>query len=170
METFSERIAELRRMTGAPLKLRAQVTVDQVYAHNQHEHLEYHHPRGGRALYLQAPLYEHYRDWLTDYAATVLHDGGQPAMKRAAEHLSDLVEADAPREYGDLMFSGHPEVQLGERIIYDRPPKQARLTEAELKAKSRMTMRERWNAGLAVFFTRNGKTIRIPPSTKRKPW
>lgn len=125
-------------MTGAPDRLRGQVTVDQIYAHYQHEHLEFRHPRGGRALYLQAPLYEHYRDYLQDYADNVLRDGGQDAMKRSMEHLSDEVETNAPREFGDLLRSGHPEVQLGERSIYDRPPKQHRLTEYELRAKARL--------------------------------
>ena len=34
------------------------------------------------------PLMENYHAYLEDYAKTVLTDGGQPAMKRAAEHLS----------------------------------------------------------------------------------
>ena len=125
-------------MTGAPQLLRGQVTVDQVYAHYQHEHLEFRHPRGGQAMYLQAPLYEHFREYLDDYSRTVLHDGGQPAMGRSMEHLSDEVELKAPREFGDLMRSGHPEVHQGDRIIYDRAPKQHRLTEAELRIKDRL--------------------------------
>jgi hypothetical protein len=125
-------------MTGAPLTLRGQVTVDQVYAHYQHEHLEFRHPRGGRALYLQAPLYEHYEGYLADYARDVLDDGGQHAMERSVEHLSDQVELLAPREFGDLMRSGHPEVYSGERRVYDNPPGQHRLTEAELKMKARL--------------------------------
>lgn len=125
-------------MTGAPLLLRGQVTVDQVYAHYQHEHLEFRHPRGGQAMYLQAPLYEHFREYLDEYARTVLQDGGQPSMGRSMEHLSDEVETHAPREFGDLMRSGHPEVYQGERQIYDRPPKQHRLTPQELKIKDRL--------------------------------
>jgi hypothetical protein len=138
VETFSERIAELRRMTGAPERLRGMVTVDQVYAHYQHEHLEFRHPRGGRALYLQAPFYEHYAGYLGDYARDVLNDGGHDAMKHSMEHLSDQVEVEAPREFGDLLRSGHPQVQQGERDVYDRPPKQHRLTEAELRTKARL--------------------------------
>jgi hypothetical protein len=167
---FHERIAELRRVTGAPQTLRGQVTVDQAYAHYQHEHLEFRHPRGGRALYLQAPLYEHYAGYLKDIAGEVLRDGGKRAMERSVEHLSDRVEAEAPIEFGDLARSGHPEVIQGGRVIYGRPPKRHRLTEAELHAKSRMTLRERWNAGLEVFFRRHGKVIRIPPGTNRRPW
>jgi hypothetical protein len=54
--------------------------------------MDLHHPRGGSAKYLEKPLMEHYRDYLDDYAKTVLTDGGQPAMKRSVEHLSDQVE------------------------------------------------------------------------------
>ena len=45
---------------------------------------------------------DHFRDYINDYAKTVLDDGGQPAMKRSVEHLSDQVEVTAPREWGDL--------------------------------------------------------------------
>lgn len=109
-----------------------------IYAHYQHEHLEFHHPRGGRALYLQAPLYEHFRDYLSAIADEVLKDGGKRQMERSVEHLSDQVETNAPREFGDLMRSGHPEVIQGGRTLYDRPPKQHRLTEAELRIKDRL--------------------------------
>jgi hypothetical protein len=138
METFHERIAELRRMTGAPELLRGQVTVDQVYAHYQHEHLEFRHPRGGEALYLQRPFYEHASSYLADYAHDVLRDGGHDAMKHSMEHLSDQVELHAPREFGDLLRSGHPEVIQGGHPVYDRPPKQHRLTEGELRIKNRL--------------------------------
>lgn len=170
METFSQRIAELRRMTGAPETLRGQVVVDQRYAHYQHERADLHHPRGGRAFYLQSPLYGHFREYLTEYARDVLIDGGHRAMERAMEHLSNAVEVEAPVDFGDLRRSGHPQVQAGERIIYDREPKQHRLTAAELREKSRMTMRDRWNAGKDVFFTRAGKVIHIPAGENRRPW
>ena len=96
----------------------------------QHERLDLHHPRGGQGKYLEKPLFDHYRDYLDDYAKTVLKDGGQPAMKRSMEHLSDEVEVTAPREWGDLRKSGHPQVKLGDRTVYDRAPKAARLTDA----------------------------------------
>ncbi len=167
--TFSERIDELRKMVGSG-KIVARVTCDQAYAHAQHEHAEYHHPRGGKAFYLQEPLMENYHAYLEDYAKTVLTDGGQPAMKRAAEHLSDQVEMHAPVEFNDLRRSGHPQVEADGHVVYDRPPKQARLTEAELKAKSRTALRARWNAGLDVFWTRHGKVIHVPAGKARKPW
>lgn len=135
--TFSERIAELRHLTGNGQRLAGVCTVDQRYALIQHEELSYRHPRGGRAKYLEAPLFDHYRDYLGDYAKTVLANGGQPAMRRSMEHLSDQVEILAPVEFADLRKSGHPTVTLGGRTVYDRPPKQRRLTDEELRAKSR---------------------------------
>lgn len=124
--------------------------------------MEFRHPRGGIPKYLEKPLMDHFRDYLTDYARTVLTDGGHPAMKRSMEHLSDQVELTAPREWGDLKDSGHPKVTLGADVIYDRPPKAARLTEQELKAKSRAILRQRLAEGLTVYFMRHGKVIRIP--------
>jgi hypothetical protein len=160
--TFSERIDELREMTGSGQKLTGSCTVDQVYAHFQHERADLHHPRGGGPFYLQKPLFDHYRTYLTDYADTVLTDGGQPAMKRSMEHLSDAVELTAPREWGDLRDSGHPKVTVGGRTVYDRPPKAARLTAEELKAKSRATMRMRIAEGLTVYFFKHGRIMVIP--------
>jgi hypothetical protein len=160
--TFSERIDALRTMTGRGERLTGTLTCDQVYARYIHEHLEFRHPRGGTAKYLERPLMEHYRDYLSDYAKTVLHDGGQPAMKRSMEHLSDQVELTAPVEWNDLRKSGHPSVEQGGRTIYDRAPKAARLTAEELKAKSRAILRMRLAEGLSVYFMRGGKVMRIP--------
>ena len=159
--TFTDRIGELHRKVGGG-EITASVEVNQVYAHYQHEHLDFHHPRGGGPRYLQRPLFEHYRDYLTDYARTVLADGGQRAMERSAEHLSDRVELDAPREWGDLMKSGHPTVTQDGRVIFDRDPKVHRLTEAELRVKSRAIMRKRIAEGLTVYFMRHGKVMVIP--------
>jgi hypothetical protein len=160
--TFMERIEELRTTTGRGEPVTAHCVVDQVYAHYQHEHLDFHHPRGGEAKYLEGPLYAHFRDYLAEYARGVLHDGGRQAMENAAEHMSDEVEAHAPREWGDLRKSGHPSVTIGGRTIYDRPPKVARLTAEELRVKSRAILRARLAAGLTVYFMRHGKVMVIP--------
>jgi hypothetical protein len=167
-----ERLAKLRRDIGIPETIHGSVTVDQVYAHYQHEHVEFHHPRGGRAKYLQIPLLKYFRDYLASYARNVLSDDdGLRSVERSMEHLSDQVELEAPREWGDLMRSGHPEVHVGEVQRYDRPPKVHRLTEQELRIKSRAILRERLAAGLTVYFMKNGKVIRIPgknePHSKR---
>lgn len=158
-----QRLDELRHMIGVRDGwVHGSVTVDQIYAHYQHEHREFHHPRGGKAGYLQDPLMRHFRQYLKDYADSLLHNGGIDSVKRSMEHLSDAVEIEAPREWGDLMRSGHPEVKLGERPVFDRPPKVHRLSEAELRIKSRAILRARLAAGLTVYFMRNGKVMRIP--------
>jgi hypothetical protein len=167
--TFTERIEELRTRTGRGQTLVMSVVVDQVYAHFQHEHLNFHHPRGGQAKYLESALYDFYRKYLEDYANEVLHDGGTHALSRGAEHLSDQVETRAPREWGDLMRSGHPMVRQGERLIYDRPPKVNRISEAELKLKSRALLRARLAAGLTVYFFKHGKIMVIPGKNEPHP-
>lgn len=171
-DAFRDRMEQLREMVGSRERtLRGSVVVDQVYAHYQHEHLEFHHPRGGRAKFLEAPLMEHFREYLKRYADSLLRDGGHGAMRDAVEHLSDQVELQAPREWGDLLKSGHPMVELGGTVIYDREPKVHRLTKEELRVKSRAVLRARLAAGLTVYFMRNGKVMRIPgrnePHAKR---
>jgi hypothetical protein len=136
--TFAERMHVLRQMTGMPEDVVASVTVDQVYAHYQHEHLEFRHPRGGRAKYLELPFYDHFRMYLHDYGHDVLRDGGIRSLGHSMEHLSDQVEVNAPREFGDLMRSGHPMVRVGAETRYDRAPKQHRLSKAELRIKNRL--------------------------------
>ena len=136
--TFDARIEELERRTDAGEWLRGSVTVDQVYAHYQHEHLEFRHPRGGHALFLTTPLFDHYRDYIQAVAGGWLEDGGKRGMERSMEHLSDEVEVQAPVEFWDLRRSGHPQVHVGPRSVYDRPPKQRRLSEAELRLKNRL--------------------------------
>jgi cytochrome oxidase assembly protein ShyY1 len=136
--TFAERIAELRQRTDLGQTLHGSVTVDQVYAHYQHEHLEFRHPRGGHAFYLTRPLMEQYRMVLAEVARDWLGDGGKRAMEHGMERLSDAVEVQAPVEFYDLRRSGHPEVRVGQRLVYDRQPKQRRLTEQELRAKNRL--------------------------------
>jgi hypothetical protein len=165
--TFAERIAVLRDQTGRGEKVTMHVEVNQRYAHYQHEHLEFRHPRGGQAKYLEDPLYAHFRDYLSVYAAEVLRDGGVKALERAAEHLSDQVEVHAPREFLDLMRSGHPSVTVGPRTVYDRAPKVDRLTDEELRAKSRLRTGRLIAAGLPWFFTRAGKVIRVPGKGER---
>jgi hypothetical protein len=139
ISTFPERMAELRHRTGSGDGwLRGSVTVDQIYAHYQHERLDLHHPRGGRARYLALPLEWGFRGWLRHIADSYLDDGGRDAMRDAMEDLADQVGVEAPVEFWDLRRSGHPVVQLGNRTIYDRAPLQHRLTEDELRAKSRI--------------------------------
>lgn len=137
-KTFAEGCDELARLVGDGT-LHGEVTVDQVYAQFQHEVLDLKHPRGGQALYLHTPLMDHFREWLEGYASTVLEDGGRPAMIDAMEALAEDkgVAGHAPVELGDLRASGHPLVRDGGDVIYDRAPRQHRLSEEELKLKAR---------------------------------
>lgn len=136
--TFTARIAELRHIIGTPETISGSVTVDQRYAHVQHENLSYRHPRGGQAKYLETPLFRYFPKYLQDYANTVLVDGGRAAFRRSVEHLSDQVIVFAPVEFTHLRRSGHPVVTLGGRTIYDRAPEVHRLSEAELRALNRL--------------------------------
>ena len=57
--------------------------------------------------------------------------------------MEDLAEdggvaSHAPVEFGDLRDSGHPSVTEDGRTVYDREPRQGRLSPEELKAKYRL--------------------------------
>ena len=105
-----------------------------------YEGLDFHHPRGGQALYLQAPLFENKDAYLQRIASGILNDGGKAAMAESMENLAEDggVATRAPVEYNDLRDSGHPIVTDDGAVIYDREPRQRRLTEEELKAKYRL--------------------------------
>jgi hypothetical protein len=109
-----------------------------MYARYQHllEGLDLHHPRGGQALYLQAPLLENYPRYLQAYADRLLEDGGEQSVIDSMEDLAEEggVATRAPILYANLRASGSPSVTSDGRSIYDRPPRQHRLTEDELRA------------------------------------
>jgi hypothetical protein len=136
--SFESRIAELSAMVGNGI-LRGTVTVDQVYAQNQHESLDFRHPHGGQAKYLEEPLFRNMDGYLRKIADGILDDGGRDAMIRAMDDLagSGGVATHAPIEHGYLRGSGHPSVTSEDAEIYDRPPLVPRLSEAALSASSR---------------------------------
>ena len=88
------------------------------------------------ALYLQTPLMDHKDRYLQSYADHVLIDGGQQAVVDSMEDLAEDggVATHAPVLYANLRASGHPIVTSDGAVIYDREPRQHRLTEDELKA------------------------------------
>jgi hypothetical protein len=98
--------------------------------------LDLHHPLGGQALYLQAPLMEKYSDYLNAYARQVLEDGGEQSLIASMEDLAEDggVATRAPVLYANLRASGHPMVESDGVTVYDRPARQHRLSEEELKA------------------------------------
>jgi hypothetical protein len=152
--TFHDRMDELRQRTmAAEEHITGRVDVNQIYAHYQHEHLEFRHPRGGRARYLAQPLMDNHRRYLTEFADT--GDGG------VARH--------APVEFGDLRASGAPSVRTGHRELYSRPPHMHRLDSGELKAKSRAEMAIRRLLGLPVFWMSHGK-IMVSGGSKLNIW
>jgi hypothetical protein len=138
---FTQRIDELRHRVGSG-RLEGKVTVDQVYARYQHEGLELGHPRGGMARYLSQPLLDNHSEYLQTYADRVFNDedGGRSAFVEAMENLAEEggVATFAPVEFSNLRASGHPEVHDGEDVVYDRPPRQARLTEEEIRELKRL--------------------------------
>lgn len=136
-DTFEARLDELAEKVGEG-RLTGSVEVDQVYAQYQHEGLDLRHPRGGQAKYLEQPLYENYGDYYRALADNVLEGSLAAAMEDNVEDLSGHVFDLAPVEFYDLRGSGHPTVSSDGEVVYDRPPIQARLTPAELRAKDRL--------------------------------
>jgi hypothetical protein len=137
---FSDNIDRLVKAT--PRKITGAVKVDQVYAHYQHEHPEFHHPDGGEAFYLKTPLYAKADKYLERLAEGAIQSDGTSGLKDAMiENMEDLsreVYDRAPWEFGDLRASGHPTVAEGEEVVYDRPPMVHRLDKDELAIKSHL--------------------------------
>lgn len=136
MKRASEGIAQLIERTCGP-RVEATVTVDQVYAHYQHEGLEFKHPRGGRAKYLELPLFEHRDQWLGTFAAKFLRARENVARMWAApgRSLVAQVAREAPLEFGDLRQSAGLKVTEGGVVVVEEPPIQRRLTEDEIRLK-----------------------------------
>lgn len=134
---FSQRMRELEAAVGDGT-LTGELTVDQVYAHIQHEALDFKHPHGGQAKYLEQPLLEGADGFMQRLADNAIQEDGsglRRAMADNMERLSVKVDELAPVEFGDLRLSGHPTVKDGDITTYDRPPVVPRLTEQELRAK-----------------------------------
>lgn len=138
--TFGTRLDELAEAVGHG-HLKSSVKVDQIYAHYQHEHPEFHHPDGGQAFYLRDPMFAHVDiDMQAIADRTITREGSEikDAMADWAEHISDEVYALAPLEFGDLKASGHPVVEDDGFVIYDRAPRVHRLSEEELRIKGHL--------------------------------
>jgi hypothetical protein len=59
------------------------------------------------------------------------------ALFEGMKDLVTQVEVTAPVLWNNLRQSGHPTVTDNGAVVHDEPPKQARLTDAELRAESR---------------------------------
>lgn len=113
--------------------------VDQVYAHYQHEHPQFKHPRGGQAFYLQEPLYESTERYMQAVANDML-DMEKRLVDTVFDQMEDLVrqvKVRAPVLFYNLHRSGAPSVTDNGATVRSAPPEQRRLSEQELKALSR---------------------------------
>lgn len=142
MGTFAARITELQELVGKG-RISGSVEVDQVYAHYQHERMDLRHPRGGGPGYLRNPLFQRAREFIQRVGSRF--DDGRvgmdEAMGWAMEQLCVEVMVNAPVEFSDLKFSGHPKVIDDGQTMYDRAPIIARLSDEQIKAKNRQ---RRW--------------------------
>jgi len=79
---------------------------------------------------------ENYSRYLQAYADKLLEDGGEQSVVDSMENLAEDggVATRAPVLYANLRASGAPSVTSDGATIYDRPPRQHRLSEEELKA------------------------------------
>lgn len=100
--------------------------------------MEFHHPLGGQAKFLEAPFFDHSTRYLETIANRLHDEGVTRPMIDNMEDLSDRVLELSPVEFGDLRDSGHPTVEDNGEIVYDRPPVAHRQSAEELKAKHRL--------------------------------
>lgn len=138
--TASQGIKVLRDRTGGA-KVKARCIVDQVYAKYQHESLDLHHPHGGRAKFLEGPLFEDYGLSLQEFASGLLRVEEETAGRRWANTGRRLVRAvreNAPVEAGVLRRSAALIVTEGRSVVVDEPAEVHRLSEEELHPGGRL--------------------------------
>lgn len=135
--SFVERISELIDAVGdGPIQ--GKVEYDQIYAHYQHEGLDFKHPQGGEAEYLRRPALGNVNSYMHRLAEEAVTEQGSrltEGMIEVTEDLAQESERRAPFEFGALRGSSHPSVESNGEVVYDRPPENPRLSEAELKAR-----------------------------------
>lgn len=134
--SFTDRIEHLAAAVGHGT-LTGRVVVDQVYARYQEVREDLRHPRGGQARYLRTALTTGHVDYLHRLAGrAVTRDGSDlaGAMTHNVEDITARQQQFTPILFNNLKRSGHPSVSDGDRVVYDRPPLQRRLTDTELRA------------------------------------
>lgn len=143
MKFVKEGADKLRELVGkGPLK--GKLRVNQVYAKYQHERMDLRHPRGGYPKYLWLALTIGKDEMLRKLALSVLETGPVEGMKRAMEDQDKRLHRYAPVDFNNLRNSGNPMVLDNGAKVYDRPARQPRMTEEQLKAERR---RHRGGAG-----------------------
>lgn len=125
-DEFVERTQYLEDQVGYG-RITAGCEVNQPYAQNQHQNMEFTHTRG-RDHYLGDPLMENAFNLVDGMARAAITPEGsriRDEMKDIAEDLADYVKANAPRDpdIGDrLANSGSPYVIDDGIETYRRPP------------------------------------------------
>lgn len=127
---------KLRKLVGKG-KLKGKLRVDQVYAKYQHERMDLRHPRGGYPKYLWLALTVGKDAMIERLAKSVLETGPVAGMKRAMEDQDGRLHRYAPVDFNNLRNSGNPQVFDNGAKVYDRPARQPRMSEAQLRAERR---------------------------------
>jgi hypothetical protein len=129
-------VPQLKRLVGDGL-LRSVVTVDQVYALDQHETLTYRHDGNRGPKYLTRALMENYVSYLSEIADGILRDGGRHAIIQSAVYMATReLWSRTPIEYENLKDSGWAQVFDDGTLIFERPADQHRLSEEELRRRA----------------------------------
>lgn len=136
MKFVREGAGKLRELVGKK-KLVGKLRVDQVYARYQHERMDLRHPRGGYPKYLWLALTIGKEQMVERLAKSVLETGPVEGMKRAMEDQDKRLHRYAPVDFNNLRNSGNPQVWDNGAKVYDRPARQPRMTEEQLKAERR---------------------------------
>lgn len=134
--SFTDRIEHLAAAVGHGT-LTGRVVVDQVYAHYQEVNEHFRHPRGGQARYLRTALLTGRVDYMDRLARGAVTRDGSDLVRAMTHNVEDVTARQqqlTPILFNNLKRSGHPSVADDDRVVYDRPALQRRLTEAELRA------------------------------------
>lgn len=122
-------------------RVEAHVYIDQIYAHWIHENPQFEHPNGGKAYFLRDPLFANIESYMEWAASGLFSSDGRwtyrDAWAQNMEKLAAAAAAQTPREFLNLIKSGHPVVEQDGVTFYDRPPEVPRLPDEELQAQKK---------------------------------
>lgn len=138
MGTFTARIEELIRQTEG--RWSARIEVNQIYAHYQEVHPEFHHPDGGQAFYVRDTVY--LTPWMGHLATGLINEHGvdvHNGLRQVAEGMAKGVYLRAPWEFNDLRKSGRPSVTRHGGEVWARPPEVGRLSKEQLQIKHKVS-------------------------------
>ncbi len=136
MGTFGDRIRVLQAQTGDG-QLAGKATVDQRYAEVQERDESLSHPRGGQARYLETATVARQDRRFRRIADSTLRDGIRTGMIDAVGDIADDVAVLAPLDENDLRRSAATTVVDAGAVVHSRPAAVPRLSDAQLREKSR---------------------------------